>query len=202
MARSNFSNTEEDYRLLVENQTDLVVKVTLDGKFLYVSPSYCRTFGLAVDELLGKTFMPLVHEEDRKATADAVATLFSPPYHCYLEQRALTGSGWRWFAWQDTLVRNETGEAQAIIGVGRDITAQKQAEEALRLEKSLTDAIFDSVPGMLYLYDDQGKISLGNAVYNGNGIVQRYRKHPWDGLYFVLPHFVHPKLSLCERNKC
>ena len=180
MARSNFSNTEEDYRLLVENQTDLVVKVTLDGKFLYVSPSYCRTFGLAVDELLGKTFMPLVHEEDRKATADAVATLFSPPYHCYLEQRALTGSGWRWFAWQDTLVRNETGEAQAIIGVGRDITAQKQAEEALRLEKSLTDAIFDSVPGMLYLYDDQGKIVRWNRKheemtgYSSEEMAQKY----------------------------
>lgn len=155
----------EDFRLLVENQTDLVVKVTIDGRFLYVSPSYCRTFGKTIDELLGKTYMPLVHEEDRKATADAVATLFSPPYSCYLEQRALTVEGWRWFAWQDTLVRNESGEPQSIIGVGRDITKQKQFEIDLRQERTLTDALFNSVPGMLYLYDDQGKLVRWNKKH-------------------------------------
>ena len=165
MTHLNFPANDEDYRLLVENQTDLVVKVTPDGRFLYVSPSYCQTFGVSADKLLGKTYMPLVHEDDRKVTADAVALLFFPPYHCYIEQRALTADGWRWFAWQDTLVRNADGEAHAIIGVGRDITSQKQTEEALRLEKSLTDAIFDSVPGMLYLYDDQGKIVRWNKKH-------------------------------------
>ena len=75
-----FLSTEEDYRLLVENQTDLVVKVDLAGRFLYVSPSYCRTFGVSAEDLLGQTYMPLVHEEDRESTAEAVATIFFPPY--------------------------------------------------------------------------------------------------------------------------
>ena len=56
---------ETNYRLLVENQTDLVVKVDLEGRFLFVSPSYCEMFGKTEDELLGHTFMPLVHEADR-----------------------------------------------------------------------------------------------------------------------------------------
>jgi PAS domain-containing protein len=37
--------SEEKYRLLVENQSDLVVKVDLEGRFLFVSPSYCKMFG-------------------------------------------------------------------------------------------------------------------------------------------------------------
>ena len=165
LTHSNFLGNEEDFRLLVENQTDLVVKVDLEGRFLYVSPSYCQTFGIPAEDLLGKKFMPLVHEDDREATANAVATIFNPPYHCYLEQRAMTAKGWRWLAWQDNLVRDEAGNPQAIIGVGRDITLSKQTEEALRVERALTDAIFDSVPGMLYLYDDSGKIVRWNKKH-------------------------------------
>jgi len=36
----------------------VVVKVDAAGRFLYVSPSYCKVFGKREDELLGKTFMP------------------------------------------------------------------------------------------------------------------------------------------------
>jgi len=56
---------EEEYRLLVENQTDLVVKVDVEGKFEFVSDSYCELFGKRKNELLGNNFMPLVHEDDQ-----------------------------------------------------------------------------------------------------------------------------------------
>jgi PAS domain-containing protein len=51
---------EEKYRLLVEGQTDLVVKVDTDGRFLFVSPTYCDMFGKTEKELLGGKFMPMV----------------------------------------------------------------------------------------------------------------------------------------------
>ncbi|MBL6946524.1 MAG: PAS domain S-box protein [Rhodospirillales bacterium] len=123
--------SEANYRLLVENQTDLVVKVDLDGRFLFVSPSYCQTFGKTEDELLGNTFMPLVHEDDREVTAKAMENLFVPPHTAYIEQRAQTKDGWRWLAWQDTAVLNKQGDVIAIIGVGRDVTGRKKAEEVL-----------------------------------------------------------------------
>ena len=68
--------SEEKHRLLVDHQTDMVVKVDLEGRFLFVSRSYCETFGKTNDELLGKAFMPLVHEEDREATAKAMQALY------------------------------------------------------------------------------------------------------------------------------
>ena len=123
--------SESRYRLLVENQTDLVVKVDAEGRFLFVSPSYCRLFGKTEDELLGKTFMPLVHEDDRESTAREIAKLFHPPHTAYMEQRALTQEGWRWLGWMDTAVVDETGQLTEIIGVGRDITERKRATMAL-----------------------------------------------------------------------
>lgn len=131
--------SDERYRLLVECQTDLVVKVDSEGRFEFVSPSYCETFRKTADELLGKTFMPLVHEEDREPTALAMEALHVPPYTCYIEQRALTKDGWRWLAWADKAVLDAEGRVVAVVGVGRDIHRQKLAEE--KLGRALRSAI-------------------------------------------------------------
>ncbi|MCF8221758.1 MAG: PAS domain S-box protein [Bacteroidales bacterium] len=139
--------SENIYRLLVENQTDMVVKVDLRGKFLYVSPSYCNTFGKAESELIGKTFLPLVHEDDRKATQKAMESLYYPPYKVYLEQRALTQEGWRWLAWNDTAVLDKKGNVKEIIGVGRDITERKEAEIELRKLKDNLEAEVEKKTG-------------------------------------------------------
>lgn len=137
-AEEALKESEANYRLLVENQTDIVVKVDLEGRFLFVSPSYCRMFGKTEDELIGQTFMPLVHEEDQERTAEAMKSLFAPPHRVYLEQRAFTAKGWVWLAWNDTVLLNNNGEVTAIIGVGRDVTERKQAEtELLELKEQL-----------------------------------------------------------------
>lgn len=127
--------SEADYRLLIEQQQDLIVKIDIQGRFLFVSPSYCRLFDKREEELLGRVFMPLVHEEDQADTAAAMADLYRPPHHCYLEQRAMTATGWRWLGWSDTAVLDEQGQVIAIIGVGRDIHERKLAEQALEETK-------------------------------------------------------------------
>lgn len=136
--------SEAKYRLLVDNQTDLIVKVDAQGRFEFVSPSYCRLFGKTEEELLGRTFMPLVHAEDRKRTAQAMEDLYAPPYTTYVEQRAMTQDGWRWLGWVDTAVLDEAGQITAIIGVGREITERKRAEEQVqRLNVELEQRVRD-----------------------------------------------------------
>lgn len=44
----------------------------------------------------------------------------------------MTRSGWRWLAWSDRAILGEDGKIETIVGMGRDITDRKQAEEALR----------------------------------------------------------------------
>ena len=124
-SRRASAEREDKYRLLVEHQTDLVVKVDVEGKFQYVSPTYCRVFGRSEEELLGTAFMPLVFEDDRQSTQEAMQSLFVPPHTAYIEQRAMTVDGWRWLAWNDSAILGPGGEIEAIVGVGRDISERK-----------------------------------------------------------------------------
>ena len=132
--RKEFEETlkasEEKYRLLIENQNDLVVKVSPDGVFTFISPSYCNLFGKTEEELIGSSFVPLVHEDDREATRQEMQNLYKEPFTCYIEQRAMTSDGWRWIAWSDRALLNSEGEIESIIGVGRDITERKIFEES------------------------------------------------------------------------
>ncbi len=146
----SLKQSESKYRLLVENQTDLIVKVDTQGKFLFVSPSYCKTFGKTSEELLGNSFLPLVHEDDREYTEEKMKALFKPPYYVKLEQRALTVDGWRWFSWTDTAVLDENGQVSKIIGVGSDITAEKQAELKLIENERLMTSMILNLPGYVY----------------------------------------------------
>jgi len=156
---------EATYRMLVENQTDLVVKVDTDGRFLFVSPSYCRAFGKTEEELLGQVFMPLVHEDDRASTAKAMEALYHPPYTAFLEQRARTKDGWRWLSWADTALLNAAGQVAEIIGVGRDITERKQAEEALKESRDLFDSFMRHLPALAFIKDRKGRYIYTNQAY-------------------------------------
>ncbi len=131
-AQEALRRQEEKYRLLVENQTDLVVKVDREYRFEFVSPSYCQLFDKTEAELLGKTFQPLVHEEDRAATLASLARLATPPYTCYHEQRAMTRYGWRWLAWANKAILDANHQIVSIVGVGRDITEHKKTDEAIQ----------------------------------------------------------------------
>ncbi len=164
LAEEALERSEEKYRLLVEHQTDMVVKVDADGRFLFVSPSYCATFGKTESELLGHPFLPLVHEDDRASTAAAMEALQRPPYECYLEQRALTRDGWRWLAWADKAVLDGDGQLVAIVGIGRDITERKAAELALAREREKALVTLHSIGDAVITADAGGCVDYLNPV--------------------------------------
>ncbi len=154
--------SEEKYRLLINNQTDLVCKVNHEGIILFASPSYCKTFGKTEEELLGKKFMPLVHEDDLELSLKELEKLYSPPYTISMEQRALTKEGWRWFCWVDTAVLDSNNKVKEIIAVGRDITERKKAEDELRLQ---SEVMTNLAEGIILTRVDDGTIMYTNPRF-------------------------------------
>jgi PAS domain S-box-containing protein len=152
-SEGNVTDNQDIFRVLVENQNDLVVKADLNGVLLYVNPSYCKLFGKSKEELIGKKYLPLVHEEDRERTNQTLQLLMFPPHTCHVEQRALTVDGWKWLSWNDSVVFGPDGEIKAIIGVGRDIQARKEAEKLLSEKENLFRGLFNYMPSAAVIYE-------------------------------------------------
>ena len=169
-AKESAEQNEEKYKLLINYQNDLVVKVDVDGKFLFVSPSYCKMFGKTEEELLGKTFMPLVHEDDLEATLEVMKALYKPPYNAYIEQRAMTSNGWKWFAWVDSSILDEHNKVREIIGVGRDISDKKEAEKEMLKAKNEWENVFNAIGHPAFILDKHHNIiNANNAVISLTG---------------------------------
>lgn len=158
-------DSEEKYRLLVDNQTDMIVKFDVEGRLIYVSPSCCRVTGKTESELLGKSLLPYVHEDDRDRVSEALLRVFQPPYTTYVEERAWTKVGWRWQGWQHTAVLNDAGEVEFVVGIGRDTTQQKKAEDALKRSEARFRAVFAHAGTGIALSSLKGDLLQWNSAF-------------------------------------
>ena len=156
--------SEMKYRLLVDNMNDLIVEFTPDRRLRFVSPSCCHVFGREEQELLGKDFMELVHEEDRWRVSQSIEAVHRPPHTAYLEERAMAPGGVRWFAWSARAILNDGGKVESIISVGRDISQQRRAQEQIRRSEKKFRDLFDSINDLLYTQDLEGRFTTVNAA--------------------------------------
>jgi PAS domain S-box-containing protein len=133
-AEAALRQSEKQYRLLVENQTELILTVDRNGVVRFVSPSYRQLFGADADNVVGRPLALEVHEDDREATAGAWEAAWQPPYSASVENRVLTPRGWVWLAWSVRAVRDEFSAAapEEVVAVARDVTDRHRAEEQAR----------------------------------------------------------------------
>ena len=124
--------SEEKYRLLVENQTDLIVKLNPQGHFQFVSPSYCELFARSDDDLHGSLFQEQIHSGDLDRVDRELKKLLTDPHAVKFEHRALTAFGERWLGWSLSAVLDSADSVVEIVGLGRDVTDRRKAEEQAR----------------------------------------------------------------------
>ncbi|HAE23175.1 MAG TPA: hypothetical protein DCG47_12770 [Spirochaetaceae bacterium] len=158
---------EEKYRFLVENNHDLIYTLSIEGIFLFVSPTWTKMLGHSVDEVVGKSFIPFVHPDDvssclawLKKVVDRGARLENSVYRV----RHRDGS-WRWHNSSAVPLQDERGRVIGFEGTARDITEQKRVEDELSDEKQFTEALLESIPGYLYVYDLEGRLIRWNKKH-------------------------------------
>lgn len=181
------TDSEEKFRLIVENQTDLIVKTDPNGKFLFANMAYCQLFDKTEEELLGNSYVPLVHEDDLPNVEKAVSGLFRPPYYCNYQERAKTKFGWRWLEWEAKSILDDDNKIIALIGTGRDITERKLAEDKLRVSEEKYRMVVENTHALLFSTDSRGRFTyLNEAAANTLG----YSVQELLGRFYL--KFVHP----------
>ena len=134
--------SEAFYRAVVEDQTELICRFRPDGTLTFVNDAYCRYFAKGREELIGHTFMAWIPEEDRRLAQANIAQLSPEEPVAEVEHRVtlLDGSE-RWLHWSDRAIFDSEGRLVECQGVGRDISASKRAERALRIQAQELEAL-------------------------------------------------------------
>lgn len=144
--------TNAVYRDLVENQQDLIVKISLEGRLLFTNTAYCELIGKTRDELTGSVFMPVTGEKYSDVVATQMTKLFRPPYTCIVEQWIPTTRGLRCISWSIKSLLNPDMTAAALVATGRDVTPQKNDQKAMRKRDEELMLVLESGPHMYYAH--------------------------------------------------
>ncbi len=151
-AEETLRSSEEKYRSLVENAGDVVCSLDAHGCFTYVSPSIEQLSRYSVHEIIGQPLLRFIHADDLSAVQQVC-------------QRVMRGQSeraeFRWLDKDGTIhymrsshnVVSRDGEAVAMAIVMRDVTEQKQAEEALRESEKRYRLLAENISDVIWVVD-------------------------------------------------
>ncbi len=129
----SLKRSEDRYRAVVEGQTELVCRLLGDYRLSFVNESCCRYSGIPSEKLLGRNFLEFVHPDDQESVRGFLELVVRDASLRTHEHRVNPIDGEiRWLRWNFRAMHEQSGRIMEIQGVGRDITAQKKAEEALQ----------------------------------------------------------------------
>ncbi len=142
--------SERHFRALIENGWDATVLTSAAGRLHYATPALMRVLGYHEKELLGRNVLEFVHPADSEFAARQLASMAQQPgsrSDVVLRIRHKDGS-WRWVEAAGSNQLNELS-IQALVITYRDVTQQKEAEQALRAsEERLNMALTASRMGV------------------------------------------------------
>lgn len=121
------------FRTVVEDQTEVIVRFLPDGTFTFVNEVYCRLFGKSPQQLIGRRWQPGAHPDDIPMIEAKLRAMSQDNPVVTIENRVyIAGDELRWMQFVNRGFYDADGHLKEIQSVGRDITALKQTEIALR----------------------------------------------------------------------
>ena len=124
--------SEARYRGIVEDQTDLIARFSPDSTILFVNGAYCRYFELQPEETVGKSYIPMVFEDDQEVIAQSIHSMSADNPTVMIENRVIIQGEVRWTQWVNRMLFDEQGQFLEFQSVGRDISDRKQVEDQLQ----------------------------------------------------------------------
>ena len=157
---------EERFRAIFEQAAVGIAEVALDGRWIAVNQRLCEITGYSRKELLRLTFQDITHAEDLDLDLGHVRRLLAGESESYqIEKRYITRLGARvWGLLTVALVRDDKGGPAYFISVIEDVSARKQAEQALRESEQRFRILLESSPQMMWVNRFDGAAEYFNAA--------------------------------------
>jgi len=172
-AEDELRKNEEKYRTLVEQAVDAIALYDASGKILDVNTGSVNLLGYTKEELLQLSLPDILTSEEITTKPVRYDVLLRG--ESTVKQRKMKKKDG---SIVETEVRSQQLPDGRFLSVIRDLTERQKAQQQIEREKELSDKLIDSLPGVFYSYDEQGRFLRWNKQfeivtgYSGKEIVK------------------------------
>ena len=175
-------------RMLADSIPDPVFVKDEQSRMLFANPATLEAIGKPAQEVLGRSDREFFDDEETGATiVENDRKVMAVGEAMTIEERVETASGTRWFLTTKSPVRDASGKVTGLIGVTRDITFRKRAEEALRESEerfrafvtASSDVVYRMSPDWREMRELRGREFIADTDAPNRGWLEKYI-HPDD----------------------
>ena len=166
-AEEALRKSEEKYSLLIETTHDMIFVIDRDGCVEYINTAAARALGVQPQNVIGKAHADLFPPEIAEGQWRSLQKVFESGEPFFTESRLIFPHGEMWASAQLVPFRREGGKVTAVMGVSRDITERKQAEDALRESEEKWRSLVSVLPDYVSLLDRESRLLFLNHYAEG-----------------------------------
>ncbi len=173
--QKSLRESEQRYRLLAENLTDVIWVLDLHLKHTYVSPSVEHLRGYPPEEAVRQSLEEFLTPDSYKKVLDIFGREFSRATQGLRHPREWTQSievemfrkdgSTIWTEVKASLLYDDQGRPEGILGITRDITERKKAEQALKESEEYYRAIFEHTATANMILAEDTTVLSANANF-------------------------------------
>ncbi len=160
--------SNETFQLVAKATNDAVWDWNMKTNGIWGNDLFSGYFGVpAGTEIKYKDFLERVYPGDRIILEANLIQAINKKQNIITESFLFRGADDKYINVYDraNVIYDEHGQAVRMLGAMQDITALKQNEQQISLEKELSDSIINSLPGVFYLYNAAGKFYRWNKNF-------------------------------------
>ncbi|WP_317063953.1 PAS domain S-box protein [Methanoculleus caldifontis] len=153
--------SEESYRTLAESAPDIIFLVDLEGNVLYVNGAGGRLLGTDPESLRGENIRDLFPSAVTERWFAMLRTAAEAPGRVLTDETLLPrNGGGTWLETRLIPIAGRDGTVRHLLGISRDATARREAEEQLRFQARVLSQVEDAVIAA----DTEGRITYMNPA--------------------------------------
>ncbi|MDD1713135.1 MAG: PAS domain S-box protein [Methanoregulaceae archaeon] len=162
----HLKSSEERYRAVIESQNEFITRFLPDGTITFVNDAYCRYIGKSCAEIIGHRGPLTAYPGHAKELVTWHLQSLTPenPVAEIEHQAILPGGEMRWQRWTDRAIFDNEGRIIEFQSVGRDVTEQKRAEDAVKQSEERYRTLVQSAPIGIISIDPDGRIIDANPA--------------------------------------
>jgi PAS domain S-box-containing protein len=157
-AEGALKESENRYRNLIESALDIIYTFSPDGTITSLNPSFETITGWKIKDWIGKSFTDLIHPEELSPVMKLIQESIAGKQHPRNEFRLLKKTGDYVPLDFNANPLLKDGKLIGFVGIGRDITERKRAEESLRESEERYRTLVENAADFIYMIDKKNEV--------------------------------------------